>query len=769
MTPKKTGAALAALAVAAGTLATAGTADAGQGARHQPVAFQRTATYPVFQNRPAGEDPATETVAEISATSEDGRTLVHTDAAGKRIGFLDIGDPDRPRGLGTLSLTELGDAEDEPTSVTVVGQYVLVVVNTSASYSAPSGRVDVISLRTRERVASHDLGGQPDSITLSKDKRYAAVAIENERDEEATPAGAEEGDLPQAPAGFVQILDLKGSSPAGWGVRKVALTKADGSALPLLEDAGITEPTDPEPEYVSVNGRGQLVVTLQENNGLLIVDLRSGRVTKAFSAGTATVHGIDTVEDGVIDQSGSITDVPREPDAVGWIDDRYLATANEGDWKGGSRGWTVFDSRTGKVVWDAGNSFERLAVRHGLHTESRSEKKGTEPEGLAVGTYNGVRHAFVGSERGNFVAVYDMSDPAKPVFRQILLTTNGPEGLLPIPSRGLFAVSSETDDAEAGVRASVSLFELGKGTPATPGIVSADGSDGAPIGWGALGALSAVPGDPRKLYSVTDAAYATTRILTIDTSRRPAVITGALTVKDAEGRPADYDAEGVHARPRGGYWLAVEGTKGTENKLVRLDRDGVTKQTVSLPAGVAAGLGKQGFEGVTATTDRKGHEILWTVLQREVAGDPEGIARVGRYDTRAGTWSWYGYRLATTTADGDWIGLSEITVVGDKLALVERDKLNGPAARVKRVHTVGLPAGAAPEGELPVLRKSLALDVLPALKAGNGWTQEKLEGLTVGGNGEVYAVTDNDALDDATGETVFLDLGSAKKVFGRDR
>ncbi|MFH9618655.1 esterase-like activity of phytase family protein [Streptomyces pratensis] len=772
MLPKRTCAALAVLAVTAGTLAGAGVASAGQphgGDRGPgPVAFARAATYPVFQNRPAGEDEAAQTVAEISATSEDGRTLVYTDAAARRIGFLDISDAGRPKGLGTLSLAELGDAEDEPTSVSVVGRYVLVVVNTSASYARPSGRLDVISLRTRERVASHDLGGQPDSIAVSKDERYAAVAIENERDEEATPAGGEEGDLPQAPAGFVQIVDLKGSSPARWSTRAVPLTGADGSALPALVAAGITEPTDPEPEYVSVNSRGQLAVTLQENNGVVMIDLASGRLTKAFTAGTASVEGIDTVEDGIVDQTGSITDVPREPDALGWIDDRYLATANEGDWKGGTRGWTVFDSRTGKVVWDAGNSFEHTAARHGLLHDDRSENKGTEPEGLAIATYGGVRYAFVGSERSNFVAVYDVSRPTRPVFQQVLPATNGPEGLLPIPSRGLLAVSSEEDDAEAGVRASVSLFRLGKGTPSHPSLVSASDSTGTPIGWGALGALSAVPGRADELYTVTDAAYSTTRILTIGADREPAVIKRELTVRDAAGEPVGYDAEGIHARPQGGFWLAVEGKTGAGNQLVRLDRHGVTRQVVPVPSDVAAGLGAQGFEGVTATTDRDGREIVWATLQRAVGTDPAGVVRLGRYDVRAGTWSWYGYRLGTTTAPGDWIGLSEITVVGDELAVIERDKLNGPAARVKRIYTVGLPRTAAPRGALTVLPKTLAHDVLPDLRATRGWTQEKLEGLTVAGNGRVYAVTDNDGLDDSTGETVFLDLGTARKVFGRD-
>ncbi|SNS36127.1 esterase-like activity of phytase family protein [Actinacidiphila glaucinigra] len=765
MLPKRTYAALTTAAVAAGTLVAASPASA----HHPHVAptFQRTATYPVFQNRPVGEDPATATVAEISAVSEDGRTLVYTDALARRIGFLDISKPGSPRGLGTLSLTELGDAEDEPTSVAVVGQYVLVVVNTSSGYATPSGRLDVISLRDRKRVTSFDLGGQPDSITITKDKRYAAIAIENERDEEATPPGGEEGDLPQAPAGFVQIVDFKGAAPQHWSTRAVPLTRPDGTALPVLSAAGIVEPTDPEPEYVAVNGRNQLAVTLQENNGVVLVDLPTGRITKAFTAGTATVRGIDTVKDGVIDQTGSITDVRREPDAVNWIDDRYFATANEGDWKGGTRGWTVFDSRTGKVVWDAGNSFERLAVRYGLHNEDRAAKKGTEPEGVVVATFHGVRYAFVGSERSNFVAVYDVSRPTAPVFRQMLATTNGPEGLLPIPSRDLLVVSSEEDDASVNVRASVSLFQLGKGTPSFPGIVSASDSDGAPIGWGALGALSAVPGRPHELYTVTDAAYSVTKIMTIDTSRQPAVITRALTVKDADGKPVGYDAEGIHARPQGGFWLAVEGATGDGNKLVRLDRDGVTRQVVPLPADVAAGLAKQGFEGVTATTDRSGREVVWATLQREVKGDPAGVVRIGRYDVQSGTWSWFGYRIGTTETPGDWIGLSEITAVGDKLALIERDKLNGPAAKIKRVYTVDMPKSAAASGPLQVLPKKLAHDVLPDLRATNGWTQEKLEGLTVGGDGHVYAVTDNDGLADATGETVFMDLGSGKKVFGK--
>ncbi|MFI2333841.1 hypothetical protein ACH474_10635 [Nocardia rhamnosiphila] len=46
------------------------------------------------------------------------------------------------------------------------------------------------------------------------------------------------------------------------------------------------------------------------------------------------------------------------------------------------------------------------------------------------------------------------------------------------------------------------------------------------------------------------------------------------------------------------------------------------------------------------------------------------------------------------------------------------------------------------------------------------FVQEKFEGVTVGGNGHLYVVTDNDGLDDANGETVFLDRGPAGSALG---
>ncbi len=744
----------------AAVLAPSATADERPG---ESAAYERLATYPVYRNAPPGTDPAAETVAEISSVTRDGRTVIYTDAVQQRIGFVDIRNPSAPRGLGTLSTLNPGDAKGEPTSVAVAGSHALVVVDTSPSFTAPSGRLDVIRIADRERVRSVFLSGQPDSIAVSPDGAYAAIVIENQRDEEFAPTGAEEGDLPQPPGGFLQVVSLAGA-PAAWTVTPVPFTTGDGSALPGFAAAGLHEPTDPEPEYVAINSRNRAAVTLQENNGVVIVDLPTRAIISVFSAGTATLTGIDTADDGVIDQTGSIVDTPREPDAVTWLDSRYLATANEGDLNGGTRGWSVFDSRTGAVVWDAGNSDERLAIRHGLHDEARSDNKGTEPEGIAFAVMAGVPTVFVGSERSNFVAAYDVSRPTAPRFRQLLFATNGPEGLLPIPKRNLLVVSSEVDDAEVQIRSTVTVYGLRRGQPVQPSIVS-DTRNGVPIGWGALSALSADPRDPHRLYAASDSAYAEALIYRVQVDRKPAVITRSTVVTQAGGAPAELDIEGLYARPAGGFWAVSEGATGSGNALVRLNGTAQVTATVPLPADVAGQVGRWGLEGVTATGEGSGERVV-VALQRPLFTDPanatglvEGDAtRIGRYSPATGTWEWFRYPLDEATGGG-WVGVSEIAALGkNRYAVIERDNRAGTAAAVKRIHVVTLPTSTQ-TGPPALLTKRLAVDVLPLLQAPNGWVQEKLEGLTVTEDGRAYAVTDNDGLDDANGETVFLRLG----------
>ena len=63
-------------------------------------------------------------------------------------------------------------------------------------------------------------------------------------------------------------------------------------------------------------------------------------------------------------------------------------------------------------------------------------------------------------------------------------------------------------------------------------------------------------------------------------------------------------------------------------------------------------------------------------------------------------------------------------------------------------------------GELPVVEKTLVRDLMADLKgATNGYVLDKAEGFTIDSNGDAFVVTDNDGVDDSSGETLFLKLG----------
>lgn len=205
--------------------------------------------------------------------------------------------PANPLPAGTLPLP------GEPTSVAVAGPYALVGVNTSADFINVSGELAVVHIASQTLVHSIDLGGQPDSVAVSPDGSFAAVVIENDRDEDLN-----NGDLPQAPAGKLVVVSLTGA-PTDW-----TTTDVDMTGLP------VTEPTDPEPEFVDINSENMAVV--QENNGVALVDMTSASVVNAFSAGTVDLDQIDaTEEDALISQTESLSDIPREPDGVAWIPD----------------------------------------------------------------------------------------------------------------------------------------------------------------------------------------------------------------------------------------------------------------------------------------------------------------------------------------------------------------------------------------------------------------------------------------------------------------
>ncbi|WP_105401003.1 esterase-like activity of phytase family protein [Neorhizobium sp. T7_12] len=695
--------------------------------------FNRIASFPVAANLPADKDKLSVSSAEIVTASEDGMTLIYTDSPLGAIGFIDITDPKAPKALGALTF------KGEPTSVASVGKKVLAAVNTGESKQKPTGILAVVDIATKKVDLTCDLGGQPDSIAVSKDKTFAAIAIENERDEDVN-----DGALPQMPAGDLVIVSLKDGTADCASIKHVTLTGLAGVA-----------PEDPEPEFVAINDNGEIALTMQENNEIVIIDGKTGQVTGHFSAGKADLEGIDNKTDGQLSFTAKASAL-REPDAVKWLDNNRLVVANEGDWKGGSRGFTIFD-RTGKVLYESGASLERAVARLGHFPEKRARSKGIEVEGMEAATFNGQKYLFLLAERASVVAVYKDTG-AEPQLMQILPSGISPEGAVAVPGRNLFATANEVDlGKDGGARSHVMIYALEEGVASYPKLVSKD-IDGNVLGWGAL---SGLVGDAQKdgvLYAVSDSVYTMQpSIFTIDTTRKPAEITGVLRITRG-GQPAQkLDIEGIALDGKGGFWLASEGdsAKLTGHGLYNVDAKGEIKAEIGLPADLLAGETRFGFEGVT-TVGSGDDMVLWMAMQREWKDDPKGTVKLVSYKPKSKEWGAVRYPL--DKAGAGWVGLSEITAHGDYVYIIERDNQIGDAAKLKKLYRVAI-ADLKPAKigtELPVVKKEEAHDFIPDLKASNGYVVDKLEGFTFDKSGKAFAVTDNDGVDDSSGETLFF-------------
>jgi DNA-binding beta-propeller fold protein YncE len=121
----------------------------------------------------------------------------------------------------------------------------------------------------------------------------------------------------------------------------------------------------------------------------------------------------------------------------------------------GARSFTIWDDK-GVKVWDSGDLLERITSQayptqfnsQGDFTktqiDNRSNAKGPEPEGVAIGKIGNQTLAFIGLERMGGIMAFDVSQPQNPIFLQYLNTGNvkhfgapadiSPEGLQFVPA-----------------------------------------------------------------------------------------------------------------------------------------------------------------------------------------------------------------------------------------------------------------------------------------------------------------------------------------------
>jgi 2',3'-cyclic-nucleotide 2'-phosphodiesterase/3'-nucleotidase/5'-nucleotidase len=92
----------------------------------------------------------------------------------------------------------------------------------------------------------------------------------------------------------------------------------------------------------------------------------------------------------------------------------------------GARSFSIWDAE-GNLVWDSGDQFEqKLAALlpddfnatndENDSFDNRSDDKGPEPEGVAIGRVGSRIYAFIGLERVGGIMMYDITDPDNPQF-----------------------------------------------------------------------------------------------------------------------------------------------------------------------------------------------------------------------------------------------------------------------------------------------------------------------------------------------------------------
>ncbi len=206
-----------------------------------------------------------------------------------------------------------------------------------------------------------------------------------------------------------------------------------------------------EPEAIAISEDGTTAwVTLQENNAIGILDIETATFTDIVALGfkdhSLPGNGIDASDkDGEINIENYPVFGMYQPDEIASYTvggKTYLVTANEGDsrfYRGdtdgdrdfdelyvfGGRSFSIWDE-AGGLVFDSGDDFEQITAKlfpeffnsndDDNDFDNRSDNKGPEPEGVAIGMVGNSTLAFIGLERIGGFMTYDVSNPFEPKF-----------------------------------------------------------------------------------------------------------------------------------------------------------------------------------------------------------------------------------------------------------------------------------------------------------------------------------------------------------------
>lgn len=156
----------------------------------------------------------------------------------------------------------------------------------------------------------------------------------------------------------------------------------------------------------------------------------------------------------------------------------------------GGRSFSIINTDTDEIVFDSGDLLERITKEDPIYGaifnttddensfKNRSDDKGPEPEAVIVKLIAEQWYAFIGLERIGGIAVFNVTDPANPVFetyvnnRDTTLDIENPEGDL--APEGVIYIAPENNATETGlivvaneVSSTISIYMLENDTLST--------------------------------------------------------------------------------------------------------------------------------------------------------------------------------------------------------------------------------------------------------------------------------------------------------------
>lgn len=377
--------------------------------------------------------------ANSVATSEDLVAVALEAEVAQDPGLVGFYDPETLDFLGTAPVGPLPDK----VTFTPDGERVLVANEgePTESYAYdPQGSVSIVDLAEGVEDATVDTAGfrrfngredqlrrrgirifgpnasasqdfEPEYVTISDDSRTAWVSLQENN-------AIAEIDIRQARVERLLPLGFKDFSLAG---NELDASNEDGVNVRNWPINGILQP-DAIGAY-SPNGQ-TYIVTANEGDSrdydsfseeVEVSELRLD--PDAFDVDE--IEGVDSVEELQAPENlgnKNATTTLGDVDGDGLYEELYVF---------GGRSFSIFTTE-GELVFDSGSDFEEItADRFGEafnndNTEntgdSRSDNKGPEPEGLALGQVGDRHYAFVGLERVGGVMVYDITDPECATF-----------------------------------------------------------------------------------------------------------------------------------------------------------------------------------------------------------------------------------------------------------------------------------------------------------------------------------------------------------------